>query len=74
MAELKPCPFCGSPVEFRGVPGERTMIRCTKEECYMFYPAAFTSWHNGDTEEHARLRLSTAWNRRETDGNVAGKG
>ena len=67
MAELKPCPFCGGKAELRIVDtkiGKRTVIRCTNHECYMYYPTAFTSWHNGDTAEHAELRLSTAWNRR----------
>ena len=67
MAELKPCPFCGSPVELRIVEtkiGKRTNIRCSNYNCYLHFPTAFTSWHNGDSEEHAELRLSTAWNRR----------
>ena len=72
MAELKPCPFCGSPVEIKiiqsGV-GLRSAIRCKSLDCYMGYPGGFTSWHNGDTQEHAELRLATAWNRRVVDGN-----
>ena len=75
MAELKPCPFCGHPAEFqtrRNNPGERTIIRCTNMNCYMRYPSAFTSYHNGDSEEHAELRLATAWNRRADDGSEEG--
>lgn len=71
MAELRPCPFCGSEVELRIVEtkiGKKTKIRCLNQYCYMRYPTAFTSWHNDDTEEHAELRLTTAWNRRARDG------
>ena len=71
MDELKPCPFCGSPGELRiieSVIGKRTVLRCTNEYCYLGQPNAFTSWHNGDSEEHAELRLTTAWNRRAEDG------
>lgn len=68
MAELKPCPFCGSPVEFKEIGmglNKRSVIRCKSLDCYMGYPGAFTSWHNGDsTKAHAEMRLATAWNRR----------
>lgn len=66
--ELKLCPFCGSSVELRVLrPGELSVIRCTNNHCYMAFPGAFTSWNNGDTDEHAELRLTTAWNRRAED-------
>ena len=71
MTELKPCPFCGSPVKMmvRQRPeGNSTVIRCENIECYMAHPLGFTSWHNGDSEEHAELRLATAWNRRVENG------
>lgn len=67
MAELKSCPFCGSPGELRRImtaKGWRTVIRCSNNDCYMWQPTAFTSWHNGDSAEHAELRLTTEWNRR----------
>lgn len=68
--ELRPCPFCGSLVELKVLrPGELSVIRCTNHHCYMAFPGAFTSWNNGDTDEHAELRLTTAWNRRAGDGN-----
>lgn len=71
MIDLKLCPFCGSPVEIiviqTGV-GLRSAIRCKSLDCYLAYPGGFTAWHNGDTEEHAELRLATAWNRRAEDG------
>ena len=70
MVALKPCPFCGSPAEARvrqRPEGKSTVIRCTNIKCYMAYPLGFTSWHNGDSEEHAELRLATVWNRRAED-------
>lgn len=68
--ELKPCPFCGGKAELRVVAENRTILRCANSQCYLHwnYP---TSWHNGDTEEHAALRLTTWWNRRESNGNEA---
>jgi hypothetical protein len=71
MAELKPCPFCGSPAELRIIEteiGKRSVIRCINTNCYMCYQHAFTSWHDGESKEHTQLRLTTAWNRRAEDG------
>lgn len=70
MPELKPCPFCGWKAEKRVIEtvlGNKTVIRCTRPTCYLSYPNAFTSWHNGDTAENAEWRLTTAWNRRAED-------
>ena len=67
--QLKPCPFCGALPEFRTskanhrVVDTRTVLRCTNGECYLHYNSP-TSWHCGDSEEHAKLRLATWWNRR----------
>ena len=63
--ELKPCPFCGGIPEFDVNKGIRTTLRCTNRYCYLFYSPA-TSFNNGDTDEHAKLRLTTWWNRRAT--------
>jgi len=71
MAELKPCPFCGGEVKLFIVGaefGKRTVLRCVNPLCYMSQLSPFTSYHNGDTEEHAEMRLTTAWNRRAEDG------
>ena len=71
VAELKPCPFCGGSAMLKVVEsvfGNKTILRCTRPDCYMSYQNGFTSWHNGDTKEHAELRLTTAWNRRAEDG------
>lgn len=63
MDKLKPCPFCGSNPTF-GKPSEtKTSLRCSNTQCYLWWNPP-TSWHNGDTEEHARLRLTTWWNKR----------
>lgn len=63
MAELKPCPFCGSEAKFAKPNERRISLRCSNVQCYLWYNAP-TSWLDGDTEEHARLRLETWWNRR----------
>lgn len=75
MEKLKPCPFCGALPELRTatanrrVMNTRTVLRCTNPECYLHYNGP-TSWHCGDTEEHAKQRLTTWWNRRANDGNT----
>ena len=66
MAELKPCPFCGGIPKFEVKKGIRTTLRCPDARCYLFYSAP-TSFNNGDTDEHAKLRLTTWWNRRASD-------
>ena len=66
MAELKPCPFCGSPAELVVRRNIRTKVICTNTECYLFYTSP-TSWNNGDTDEHAEQRVVTWWNRRAED-------
>lgn len=71
MAELKQCPFCGWSATMRVIDtslGKKTIVRCTRPTCYLSYPNGFTSWHNGDCEENAEIRLTTAWNRRAADG------
>lgn len=67
MDELKPCPFCGSNPVFVTVEGIKTVLRCSCHQCYLHNNPP-TSWHNGDTNEHAELRLATWWNRRAEDG------
>ena len=63
--ELKPCPFCGGNARiFVLKAGEKSVITCTTTYCgFMRY-----SFNNGDTDENAALRLTTAWNRRANDG------
>ena len=63
MIDLKPCPFCGGKAEFVVQRNRRTKVICTNSECYLFYNSP-TSWNNGDTDEHAKQRISTWWNRR----------
>lgn len=59
--ELKPCPFCGGEARILVVKkGYKSIIECTTHYCgFMRH-----SYNNGDTDEHAALRLTTAWNRR----------
>ena len=64
--ELKPCPFCGRKPELRVIDGKRTVLRCTDSQCYLFWNPP-TSFHNGDTDAHAALRLTTWWNMRTED-------
>lgn len=64
---LKPCPFCGAPPELEVKREIRTILRCTNPQCYLHFTSP-TSWHNGDTAEHARQRLTTWWNRRANHG------
>lgn len=58
---LKPCPFCGGEAKIDIVEkGVKSIIYCTTPECgFMRH-----SFNNGDTDENAALRLTTAWNRR----------
>lgn len=63
--ELKPCPFCGGPAEMRTIPGVRSVLRCANSQCYLYFNPWY-SFNCGDTDEHARLRLSTWWNMRTT--------
>ena len=61
MAELKSCPFCGGEARIVVVEkGVHSIIQCTTYYCgFMRH-----SFNNGDTDEHAALRLTTAWNTR----------
>ena len=61
MTELKPCPFCGGEARIIVVrKGVYSIIECTTDYCgFKRY-----SFNNGDTDEHAALRLTTAWNKR----------
>ena len=63
--DLKKCPFCGGKASiFVVIKGEQSVITCTTPYCgFMRY-----SFNNGDTDENAALRLTTAWNRRANDG------
>lgn len=63
--ELKPCPFCGGEAKIIVVKkGFESIITCTTYYCgFMRH-----SFNNGDTDENAALRLTTAWNRRATYG------
>ena len=61
MAELLPCPFCGGEARIIVVEkGVHSVIQCTTYYCgFMRH-----SFNNGDTDEHAALRLTIAWNTR----------
>lgn len=62
--ELKPCPFCGGTAEIVVIKkGFKSIIACTTPHCGFIRH----SFNNGDTDEHAALRLTTAWNSRTTD-------
>ena len=64
MAELKPCPFCGSEAlldEFTVRKGFEACIVCTG--CLADMPTI-----TYDTEEEARNAAIEAWNRRANDG------
>lgn len=63
MAELKPCPFCGSPAELLVLKNIRTKVICTNAECYLNYTSP-TIWNNGDSDEHAEQLMATWWNGR----------
>lgn len=60
---LLPCPFCGARPELIVKKEIRTILRCTNPQCYLHFTSP-TSWHNGDTEEHAKQRLAAWWNHR----------
>lgn len=60
---LKPCPFCGGAAELETMATVRSVIRCTNTQCYLHFNP-WRSWNCGDTDEHARLRLTTWWNTR----------
>lgn len=62
--ELKPCPFCGGKARIIVVKkGFKSIIECSTPQCgFMRH-----SFNNGDTDEHAALRLTAAWNRRAND-------
>ena len=61
---LKSCPFCGGDARIVVLKeGFKSIIVCTTPECgFMRY-----SYNNGDTDENAARRLTTAWNRRVSD-------
>lgn len=69
--ELRACPFCGSKPRLETLPENCTRLRCSKQTCYLWWNP-WTSYHNGDTEEHAVQRLAAWWNgnmlKGETDG------
>lgn len=68
--ELKPCPFCGGEAEITVVKkGVKSIIECKTHYCgFMRH-----SFNNGDTDEHAAVRLATAWNRRANDKQSEGE-
>jgi len=64
MSKLKTCPFCGGEAEIIVIKeGFKSIITCTTPHCGFHRH----SYNNGDTDEHAALRLTTAWNRRAGD-------
>ena len=67
MAELLPCPFCGGEARIIVVEkGVHSIIQCTTSYCgFMRH-----SFNNGDTDEHAALRLTIAWNTRTPTADV----
>lgn len=67
MAELLPCPFCGGEARIIVVEkGVHSIIQCTT--CYCGFMRH--SFNNGDTDEHAALRLTIAWNTRTPTADV----
>lgn len=61
MEGLKPCPFCGGKAKIFVIEkGVKSVIYCLTPSCGFHRH----SYNNGDTDEHAALRLTTAWNRR----------
>lgn len=61
MVKLKPCPFCGGEAKiWVAEKGVKSIISCTTPHCGFHRH----SYNNGDTDEHAALRLTTAWNSR----------
>lgn len=66
--KLRPCPFCGGAAKIVVIePGVRSLIHCTTPHCSF----ERVSWNNGDTDDHAALRLATAWNNRAADSEIA---
>ena len=61
--ELRACPFCGGKARMETYPDIATRLRCSRAECYL-HVNPWTSWHNGDNEEHAVQRLAAWWNGR----------
>ena len=61
---LKPCHFCGGDARIVVMKkGFKSIIVCMTPECgFMRH-----SYNNGDTDENAARRLTTAWNRRVSD-------
>lgn len=57
MAELKPCPFCGSPAELTGE-CDMVWVRCSNEDCWCQMVTRF------DEPEEA----IEEWNRRADNG------
>lgn len=59
--DLKPCPFCGGEARIVVIEkGVHSIIECTTHYCGFMR----NSFNNGDTDENAALRLTTAWNTR----------
>lgn len=59
--ELRACPFCGAKPRLETLPENCTRLRCSNQTCYLWWNP-WTSYHNGDTEEHAVQRLAAWWN------------
>ena len=54
MAELKPCPFCGSEAEIVPINSNQWIACCTNEDCPIYYGLAF----------HTREKAKEWWNTR----------
>lgn len=84
MAELKPCPFCGSEADTAYNTRFNYQVFCTNDECFMstitMYEMAteaeaVTAWNRrseptqGETTKGiARFMAKTDWNRRADNG------